>query len=419
MLSSRTSSSTFNLPTLSNLAYWLLLFLPVAMIAGRSALDIAFSLLGFAFLIHTLKTNDWSLFKPAWVKLAFFIWAYLLIRSLFAMDVANNIDRGIFFGRYILGTLAIEWVFQQHQGAPKRLFQILTAIVFFVIVDIYLQYFLGQDLLGHVPINERLTGPFTDVRVGSVLLMMVFPVICWLFIYQGFKQRPLLNQLIGLGFAMLVVSAIFLTGERMVFILCLFGLVVAVFVLPNQKKIGLFLIGALTLFVLTMSVVNPNIVERQIASSQKVMAQFKDSQYGQIWRNAIKVGMQQPLVGVGPRNFRKVCPSLPQLEIHEYPIREQCNLHTHNIYLEWFAETGLIGLMLFIALVALWIKTFIQAIQRNRQDAVLIGFFVFAVVFLWPIKTSASFFTNSVALPFWFMLGWGLALTKQPLAPRP
>jgi len=414
MLTSRASLATFSGLSLSSVGYWLLLFLPIALVAGRAALDIGFTLLSFTFLAHAIKNNDWSLFKQTWVKLALFVWAYLLVRSIFAIDIANNIDRGLFFGRYILGALAIEWVFIQHQGAAKRLFQLLAGIVFFVIFDIYLQYFIGQDILGHVPIDDRLTGPFSDVRVGNMLLLMAFPVVCWLLAYQGFKQRPLLNRLVGLGFAMLVIGAIFVTGERMVFILCLFGLIVAMLTLPNQKKVGLCLIGLLALFVTAMSLINPKTVERQIASSHTVISQFVDSQYGQIWRNAIKVGMQQPLVGVGPKNFREMCPSLPLLEIHDYPIREQCNLHTHNIYLEWFAETGFIGLSLFIGLVGLWMKAFIQAIRRHPDNAVLIGFFVFAVVFLWPIKTSASFFTNSVALPFWFMLGWGLALTKQP-----
>lgn len=418
MLSSRTTPSTFNVISLSTVAYWLLLFLPIAMVAGRAALDINFTLLALLFLANAIKNNDWTLFKPTWVKLALFIWVYLLIRSIFAVDIANNIDRGIFFGRFILGALAIEWVFKQHQAAAKILLQVLVAVVLFIVFDTYLQYFAGYDILGHVPINDRLTGPFNDVRVGSVLLVMMFPVLCWLLTYEIFKHRPLINTLIGLAFSLLVIGAIFVTGERMVFILCLFGLFIASFVLPGCKKISLILLIALVMFVGVMNLINPKIVERQINSSQSVVQHFVDSQYGQIWRNAIKVGLQQPLIGVGPKNFREVCPTLPLLEIHDYPIREQCNLHTHNIYLEWFAETGLIGLALFISLVALWMKTFIQAIQRNRQDAVMIGFFVFAVVFLWPIKTSASFFTNSVALPFWFMLGWGLALAQQSIASR-
>ncbi len=415
---SQRSLPLFKLSSLSAVAYWLLLFMPIAMVAGRSLLDITFTSLGLLYVAHCITNRDWSLFKPTWVKLALGIWAYLLIRSIFSIDIANNIDRGVFFGRFILGALAIEWVFMQHQDSAKRLFQVLAAMVFFIIFDIYVQYFVGQDVFGHLPVNDRLTGPFSDVRVGSVLLMMVFPVICWLLTKQCFKQRPIMSQLLGLVFALLVIGAIFVTGERMVLILGVFGLLVASAVLPNQKKIGLLLIAGLMLFVAAMNVISPKIVERQIHSSQTVIAQFKDSQYGQIWRNAIKVGMQHPLVGVGPKNFRKVCPSLPLLEIHDFPIREQCNLHTHNIYLEWFAETGLIGLALFITLVALWMNTFIQAIKRNRNDAVMIGFFVFAIVSLCPIKTSASFFTNSVALPFWFMLGWGLALCNQSARSR-
>lgn len=413
MLSSRASLATFNEFSLSKAAYWLLLFLPIAILVGRAALDIAFTLLGFTYLVHALKNNDWSLFKPRWVKLALLIWFYLLVRSIFAIDIANNIDRGVFFGRYIFGALAIEWVFKQHQEAAKALFQILFAVVIFLIFDVYLQYFVGFDVFGNGIINGRLTGPFPDVRVGRMLVMLAFPVVCWMVQHPFIEDKPICNRLIGLSFSILFVGAVFVTGERMMFLLSIFGLLLAFLLLPHHKKYTLILIAVLPLTLALLSFNNAKIVDRQVNSTKIMIEHLQDTPYGQIWRNAVKVGMQNPLFGVGPKNFREVCPSLPPLEIHGYHIREQCNLHTHNFYLEWFAETGLLGLSMFVVLVGLWLSLFFKAIKAQRNNAVLIGFCVFTIIYLFPVKSSGSFFTNSVALPFWILMGWGLALTQK------
>lgn len=411
---SRFLSSLHQLP-LINIAYWLLLSLPIGILIGRSAMDISFTFMGLAFLAHCIKHKDWQLFTPTWVKLGLVIWAYLFIRSIFALDVANNIDRGLFFGRFIIGALAIEWVMMHRQNASRRLFQLLTPVMLFIMFDVYYQYFVGSDLLGHEILGNRLTGPFKSPMVGNVLLLFSFPLLCWCLANYVMKPNSLRQLMSGLLLSLLFIGAIFVTGERMVFILCLFGIFVASLLMPSLRKVSVALIGVLAILITLIGLINPKIIDRQLHSSQTVIKHFRDTQYGQIWRNGIKVGLQKPLIGVGPRNFREICPSLPLLEVNNYPIREQCNLHTHNIYLEWFSETGLIGLGLFVALVGLLLQTLLNAVWRDRNDAVIVGFCVFAIAYLWPLRTSSSFFTNSFAVPFWFMLGWGLALSKQRL----
>lgn len=411
-------SSSLSLPTtkslsLLSIAYVLFLLLPLAVLGGRSGLDICFTFLGLTFLIDCIKQNHWTLFKPAWVKLSLVIWLYLFIRSLFVPDVSHSIDRGLFFGRFILGALGMQWVIMQRPGAAKRFFQLMSAVVGFIVIDVFIQYFTGEDLFGKQIVRDRLTGPFSDVRVGSVLMMLAFPVVCWALTNQVFNARMVYCRILGLVVTIAFIGAVFVSGERMAFIMTVFGLCIAIFLLPNQKKLGLMLLAIMAVLFASLSLFNPKILERQFSSSQAMITHIYDSPYGQIWRNAVKVGMQQPLVGVGPRQYRKICPTLPALDIHDYPIREQCNLHTHHFYLEWFTETGLIGLGLFIALVGLWLREFIQAFKRDPNQPILIGLFVFVVIFLWPLKTAPSFFTNVVALPFWMVLGWGLALTKQ------
>src|SRR5262249_42068731 len=63
----------------------------------------------------------------------------------------------------------------------------------------------------------------------------------------------------------------------------------------------------------------------------------------QIWRTAIEIGKQHPLFGIGPNTFerayRKVAPTL------YHPPLEWLVAKPHNLYLNLWVETGILGLI--------------------------------------------------------------------------
>ena len=69
----------------------------------------------------------------------------------------------------------------------------------------------------------------------------------------------------------------------------------------------------------------------------------------------------------------------------------------------------------FLLLLALWGGAIVRGLKRLGPEYPLaLGGAVALVVFLWPLRTSMSFFTNWLGAMFWLMLGLTLALT----APR-
>ncbi|MCX6049491.1 MAG: O-antigen ligase family protein, partial [Chloroflexi bacterium] len=81
------------------------------------------------------------------------------------------------------------------------------------------------------------------------------------------------------------------------------------------------------------------------------------------WVAAVRMWQQAPWLGIGPGNYATIYPSV-RLPLWEEPLG-----HAHNIYLNVLAETGLVGLGVYVLLwstAAIWVwRQFQQAIQRQ------------------------------------------------------
>lgn len=134
---------------------------------------------------------------------------------------------------------------------------------------------------------------------------------------------------------------------------------------------------------------------------------------GELWRIAWEMFLSHPLQGVGLQNFVPQAPGyvLHPGELEFIHLIIERPVVVHNIYLQFLAETGLVGLLLFLALVALSLTASLRAavIQDrlgNRPFADLCRCVFLATVAL----LAAGFFISSgVDYKLWALLGLGPA----------
>jgi O-antigen ligase len=93
-------------------------------------------------------------------------------------------------------------------------------------------------------------------------------------------------------------------------------------------------------------------------------------------------------------------------------VEERCYTHPHQIYVEWLVETGAIGFVGFLANIVLSSRNLISSLRRidALEYPLAVGASAALIVFLWPLRSSMSFFSNWNAILFWLMLGLTLAL---------
>jgi O-antigen ligase len=174
-----------------------------------------------------------------------------------------------------------------------------------------------------------------------------------------------------------------------------------------KKLLAVFAFGALSLVVLNL--VSPQFRERIQRTTQALAADESGvdvalSGRAQIWRAAACMIGQHPINGVGTRNFRQEYPACDPSPDTPPAWGAGPAHHAHQIVLEILAETGAIGLLLWLAGAALawraWRYATPEARERARPAMLALGVTVF------PFNTHLAFYST-----FW----GGLALMLAAL----
>jgi len=137
----------------------------------------------------------------------------------------------------------------------------------------------------------------------------------------------------------------------------------------------------------------------------ETMQHYKQSDYGQLAAVALDIGQAHLLHGAGLHGYRELCPTLVS-----YGITFR-GLHPHNYYLEWFAEAGLPGLLLLLAMVIVLLREDMQHLLRAHRLEKLVPAIVLGVLVqhFFPFVGMQSFFTNWGAMLQWYTLSLSFA----------
>jgi hypothetical protein len=387
----------------------LVVILPLCLIGGRVAVDAALSLTAILFLVYSFRTRDWQWTRRTWFRIATLLWLWMLLISPFAYEPRLSFSQAGPWIRFVIFTAALEhWVLDEVW--MRRLLWTTTAAVAFVAGDTWLQYLTGTDLFGHPrPEPERLSGPFDGLRPGSYITRMMFPALLGIFVWRAWPRPWVKGALLVL--LLLTVGAVFVSGERMALLLALGGLALAAVL--QKGALRRLLLGSLVLAavaVAALALVDTRMLGRHVDETVATAEHFADSPYGQIWRSALHLAAERPLQGVGMKNFRVACAD-PVLGLPA-EVKVRCATHTHNTYLEFLTESGMPGLLLFVALVAAWAIELWRAWRIKPHDPWLLGPLVAAAVLLWPFGPTASFFSNWFGAMVWLFMGWALAAVR-------
>ncbi len=266
----------------------------------------------------------------------------------------------------------------------SRLQHWILILMLIWMTDAYIQFFLGKDLLG-IPIYEdRIVGPFDGNIFLAIYLPLMLPVALW----NLSKQRPLVAiALIGLvGF----ISA--MSGAR--FTLLMFALS-CITLIPRFSFKHLSVFAIITTIALSTAILlSENLNERlnrfTLINSEPDMSlterlDFVSSWRITLWATALRMIQTHPITGVGANSFKEAY--IHHAPADDYLVRTGYGVfHAHHIYISIAAETGLIGLGSFLAMLALSFRHYFSASTKHRQQAILYANPLLIVIFPFPAQ---------------------------------
>ena len=385
--------------------YWLAILLPICIAMGRGVADTNLTLMAVLFFTLSMLRKNYKPFQERWFLIALLLWLYLLLRSIFSDNILLALKKSLPFIRFPLFALCLQHLVSRHKDANKNIAISLFIAVCFLTIDGYIQYFLGKDLLGH-PIwydgnFYRLTGPFSKVVLGATITVLSIPLLA-LSVYYISRQQKILASL---AFCASVCIIVFLSGERSALIQIIIGItaILTFSKIKNKKILMLIPVLAIAILAVLYNLHWEKVINRQIFSILEIIKDYSNTPYGKLWNAGIAIGLEHLIFGVGPMHF----------ESHCNMITDFCRYHPHNIYIEFFAETGLVGVSLLITLFCTIAQKFLTTYRHKEGflKALILGVGISIMIKLLPVPTS-GFFKNWYAVSLWFMVGWLLCISN-------
>lgn len=397
----------------------LLFFLlcPVFLLVSRSLLDIAISAIAVSFLIYSFYWQDFSWLKLRWVQAALVFWLYMLLNSIQAYDSKLALSQALPFIRFPIFAVAVAvWVVKS-PAELKWFIAIFALTLLYSMADGYFEYIFGFDFGGNAKSGGRLSGPFERSTLGIYLTKGGLPICVAIFgLLHLNRHDNLFGQDARTLFTLtavataLIVVLIILAGERMAILLMLFALFILAWQLKTIRK---YLISLIVLMMVSLGAVisfDSSMKERLYTQT---LSEFQSDRtgafsYRELFQLSGKLIKDHPIFGVGPHNYRYICSDEKYLPNH--PREFTCLIHPHNVYLELWVNNGIIGVLIFLAMVFFWF----QMIIRNYRQSGEARFFLLsgtlaAILFLWPFSVGMSIFSNFNGSFFWMMIAYMLA----------
>ena len=434
---------------LKKISIYIIGLLPLALVAGPFVGELFLFVLFILFSYYFSKDKPLHLIDNNLFKIFILFWIYIVTLSIFASEISISLKSSFFYLRFGLYTLAIIYFLNIVQNSTKIIYSLYKYTFIFVIVDSIIQVFFGADLFGLKPNNEnlmRISGPFGDKYILGSFLQKILPVFIYfvLKIYQ-LEKRIKLSDIIIIIFTFVM---IYRSGDRSAFgLIILFSFIFFIINGNLRKK----MLAILTLFVIISSLFtlqNPKIFERNFYDT---INQFKGKYYEKFlikdisetklnfmifsfhhqshYSTALRMFLDKPIVGHGVKMFRYECKNfqyVPTVDIkksflegYKYSkslvaTREArnaygCSTHPHNTYLQFLAETGLVG-FLFVFIIFLYLGyKIINYFKKDSnkfypESALLIGIFIN----FWPIIPTGNFFNNWISMIYFIPISYYL-----------
>ena len=379
---------------------WFLLFFPLA-ILGSAALNIYLVITSLFIIYHIYKTKIFlKIIDNLWAKLFILFYIFILVNSFFAIDVFSSIKSSGSQIRFFLFSIFLMY-FLKIDKLPIIL-RILSVLNILVCFDTIFQHFNGTDIFGLTadPINNpnRLSGPFgKELIVGSFLYQSSLIIFSY-YIFSDTKVKY--EKIYRIFYCVLIISTIVLSGERMNSIL----IILTTFMMIFLKFKKLQKVYAITFFLSFIAIFYSfsDVAKIRLNDFKREVSQVHHSNHGKIFSSAYDIWKKNFLSGVGLQNFRIAC---DQEVVNSVTGKKNlCSTHPHNFYFEFLSETGLIGLLLFLSFVISILWKSLKKIILTKEP-IMIGCFIILFFYIFPVRSSGSFFSTWYASFFWLHLG--------------
>ena len=449
-------------------------FFPLSFILGSLFVNLNFLLFCFGGIFY-LRSKIFTHKYPNIINITFLLFllvfistAVSFIKTLYFANYNDwELDRllkSILYFRYFLFILII-YLLNKFDFLNFKFFFLTAALSSLILsLDLIFQYSFGFNTLGWESGSFRNSGFFGDEYVAGGYLQR-FSFFLFFGAIYFFKNKSYFKYMLMAIVACILAGGIFAAGNRMPLVLFIFGFIIILFFNINVKKVVLFCLTSVLIFLSFMfwsdqqaralysAFVNhaQNIITFTDKSVIKAVPQIKDCEdlnkklekkckffreklgpdSGVVWESfhrrlyltAIDTWRFNKIIGNGIKSFRHDCHRLrdqPDISIDENLIpgmkNRLCSNHPHNYYLEILTETGVVGMIIFLLIVlsilSIVIKNNKFINEKSFGSLIYLSVTISLILEMFPLRSSGSIFTTNNATYIAMFIGIFLCYEK-------
>ncbi len=392
---------------------FIILYFPslVSSVFVSNLLYFFFILINLIFNFNLLKNLFFEYKILSYLFITFYL--ILVLSSLSSLYIIHSLQTSLLYITFIIYIFSLIILFRDKRSYRVLFYFCGIFVMFILSVDAFYELINGKNIFGNSAFDGRIAGLFGDRWVIGRYLAFILPILISLYLIEFNKFSNVIKIISSITF-FLSITIVFFSGERAAFIGMLMYLTLLILYLIRKislKKIFLLstILISLVLTPFLFSDTNKRLQDNFIKYISST--DMSENQYLAMYATSFKIFKDNPIIGSGPNNFRKLC-SNDKYYISKY----SCSTHPHNIHIQLLAEVGFLGFM-FIYSIFLYflIKLFylIKSKSINYKSFGLYSLQCSIIIYLWPIMVSGNFFLSWYGILFYLPISIFLLYTKN------
>jgi O-antigen ligase len=372
----------------------LICLIPTSLIIGAAISEFFLSLAALLFLIYTLIYKDWNYYKKKIFIILIFFYIYILFSSLISEFPINSLRSSAFYFRFYFFSLAIWFLLDNSKNFLKYFFFSIFFTLTFAFVYSLFEIFDSIRFANKLA-DYRISGFFgTELIQGSFFLRLLTVFVGVYILLNNNKYNFIFNLIFFISIFTILVS-----GERSSIGL-LFIFLFVFFIFYSLKILKKITILVFIFFIMFSSIYYlPGLKQRIFINTKNLILEnekvnFFSRGHQEHYESALKMFKKNIITGVGIRNFRLECRKAE----YNYIGVNACTTHPHNTYIQFLAETGVIGLIFILSIFFYFCKflivNFLTILKRQPINQSAVFFAIAIFINLFPFVPTGSFFNN-------------------------
>lgn len=404
----------------------LIILLPFLLITGPLLSDIAVSLCVIIFLTNCVLNKELKkyFFHKLFIIFILF-WIYLVLNSiLVSEDIFFSLKNSFFYFRFGVFALCVWYVIDKYENLIKYTFISILFCFLILLIDGYIQYFFGYNLLGwKLNTGPRISSFFGEELIYGSYLSRFLPILFGLMILS-YENKNFDKNILFLTYLVFILTdvAVFLSGERTAFFFINLGAILFILSSKNYKIIRLLIFICSLIIILALTFLQTESKKRMIDRTLDEMNITNDKVYAftkthhEHYKSALMMFKDYPIFGIGHKNFRFYCND------KKYLISENsCTTHPHNAYIQILTELGIVGLIFILPLTFVVFKILLRNIlanifktkSKNQLNDFEVCMIIAIIISIWPLSPSGNPFNNWLSIIIYYPIGFILWSLKN------